>query len=163
MRIQSTLTPCCKLCQNTWRNQDQKWSSFVVIQVSLGATSFSRNVISSNRRFAGTQFCQIVVFTKQKIAESHLTEALHGRIVELVKLYDAERHFSESLFSRTSFPRIIVQPNIIFTHRRSAGRYFPETSFGRTSFCRTLFLRIVVQPDVIFPKHHLAERHFAEH
>ena len=106
--------------------------------IKIGATSFSRNVISSNRRFAEMQFCRIVVLPKQKIAESHLTEASHGRIVELAKLHNAERHFSESLFSRTSFSRIVVQPNVIFTNRRLAERRFPATSFARTSFCRTL-------------------------
>ena len=30
-----------------------------------GATSFSRNVISSNRRFAEMQFCRIVVLLKK--------------------------------------------------------------------------------------------------
>ena len=47
-------------------------------------------------------------------------------------------NFSESLFSRTSFPRIVVEPNVIFTNRRSAERRFPKTSFTQTSFCRTL-------------------------
>ena len=49
----------------------------------------------------------------------------------------AEPRFPESLFSRTSFPRIVVQPNFIFTTRRSAERGFPKT-FARMSFCRTL-------------------------
>ena len=88
------------------------------VEVSSGATSFSRNVISSNLRVAEMQFCRIVVLPKQNIAESHLTEASHGRIVELAKLHNAERHFFESLFSRTSFFQIIVQPNVIFTNRR---------------------------------------------
>ena len=103
-----------------------------------GTTSFFRNVISLNSRFAETHFCRIVVLPKQNISESHLTEASHGRIVELAKLHNAERHFSELLFSRTSFSRLVVQLKVIFTNRHSAERRFPETSFARTSFCRTL-------------------------
>ena len=102
------------------------------------ATSFSRNVISSNRCFAEIQFCRIVILPKRKIAKSHWTESSHGRIVELAEFHNAERHFSESLFSRTSFSRIAFQPNVIFTNRRSAERRFPETSFTRMSFFRTL-------------------------
>ena len=120
-----------------------------------GATSFSRNVISSNRRFAEMQFFRIIVLPKKKIAQSHLTESSHGRIVELANLHNAERHFFESLFSRRTFSRIVVQPNVIFPNRLSAECHFPESSFSRTSF-----LRIVVQPNVVFPKLHFPELHF---
>ena len=93
-----------------------------------GATSFSLNVISSNRRcFAETKNCR-----------NHLNEASHGRNVELAKLHNAERHVSESFFSRTSFSGIVVQPNVIFPNHLSAERHFHETSFARTSLCRTV-------------------------
>ena len=87
------------------------------------------------------------MFYRKKIAESHLTESPHGRIVELAKLHDAERHFSESLFNRTSFSRIVVQPNVSFTNHRSAERRFPETSFARTSFCRNCMKQTAISPN----------------
>ena len=103
-----------------------KYLSICLVQKdNNGVTSFSQNVISSNRHFAKMQFCRIVVLPK-KIAESHLTESLHGRIVELAKLHNAERHFSESLFSRTSFPRIVVQPNVVFPKHHLSERHFAE-------------------------------------
>ena len=83
---------------------------------------------TSIRRFAEIQFCRIAVLPKQKIAESHSTETSHSRIVELPKIHNAERHFSESLISRTSFSRIVVQPNVIFTNRHSAERRFPRAA-----------------------------------
>ena len=109
---------------------DLRWCDFG-FGILRGALFFPRNVISSNRPFAEIQFCRIIILPKQKIAESHLTESSHGRIVEFAKLHNAERHFSASLFSRTSFLRIVVQPNVIFKNRRSAERRFPETSFAR--------------------------------
>ena len=107
-------------------------------------TSFHRIVVSPKCNFAESLFC------RKKIAESHLTESSHGRIVG-AKLYNAEWHFFELLFSRTSFSRIIVQPNVIFTNLRSAERRFPETSFARTSFCeivwsKTSFHRTLNRP-----------------
>ena len=56
-------------------------------------------------------------------------------------------HFSEPLFSRTPFSRIVVQPNFIFANRRSTERRFPETSFARTSFCRSCMKRNVISPN----------------
>ena len=105
--------------------------------------SWRGHIIAPKRYFIESSFCRNAIlpnrcFAETKIAESHLTKSSHGRIVELLKLYDAERHFSESLFSRTSFSRIVVQPKVIFTNRRSAERRFPETSFAGTSFGRTL-------------------------
>ena len=85
-------------------------------------SSFCRNPILPNRYFAERKNCR---------------KSFDG-IVESAKLHNAERNFSESLFSRTSFSRIVVQPNVIFTNRRSAERCFPETAFARISFCRTL-------------------------
>ena len=58
---------------------------------NIGATSFSWNVISSNRRFAEIQFCRIVMLPEQKIAESRLTESSYGWIIKLAKLHSAER------------------------------------------------------------------------
>ena len=104
-------------------------------------TSFHRIVVL---RFAGMQFCRIVVFPEKKIAKSHLTG--------LAKLHNAERHFSESLFSRKSFSRIVVQPNVIFPNRRSAVCRFPETSFARTSFCRNCINSGVGSAQCIFGK-----------
>ena len=91
-----------------------------------GATSFSRNVISLNRRFTEMHFFRIVVLPKKKIAERHFTKSSYGRIVELAKLYNAERHFFELLFSGTSFSRIIVQPNVVFPKHRLLERHFAE-------------------------------------
>ena len=125
------------------------WDWFLNI---FGATSFCQNVISSNRRFAESLFLR-----KKKIAESHLTESSHGRIVELAKHHNAERNISESFFSRTSFSGIVVQPNVIFRNLCSAERLFPESLFSWTSF-----LRIVVQPNVPFRKRCSAKRHFYE-
>ena len=95
------------------------------LTLSSEATSFSRNVISSNRRFAEMQFCRIVVLPQQKIAESDLTEASHGRTVKLAKLYNADRHFSES-FRRTSFLRFVVQPNVVFPKHLLPERHSAE-------------------------------------
>ena len=78
-------------------------------------TSFHRIVILPK-----IQCCRIIIFPKRKIAETHLTESSHGRIVELAKNHNGEWHFSESLFSRTSFSRILVQPNVILPNRRFA-------------------------------------------
>ena len=109
------------------------------------------HIIFPNRHFVQSSFCRNSIlpnrcFTETKIAESHLSAASHGRSVELAKLHDAERHYSESLFSRTSFFRIVVQPNIIFPNRRLAECHFYESSFSRM-----LFSRIVICPNVIFP------------
>ena len=90
-------------------------------------TSVHRNVISPNRCFAETSFYRIVVSPKKNITKRNLTASSHSRIVELPKLHYAERHFSvlqpnvifpnrciaertfhHSLFSRTSFSRIVV-------------------------------------------------------
>ena len=95
---------------------------------------------NSGRHHFSETFIESFFCRKKKIAESHLTESSHGRIVELAKLHNAERHFSESLFNRTSFLQIVVQPNVIFTNRRSAERRFPVTSFARTSFYRIVLL-----------------------
>ena len=65
------------------------------------------------KKCGATSFCRIVILPKQKIAESHLTESSHGRIVEFVKLHNAERHFFESLFSRTWLSRNIICPNTL--------------------------------------------------
>ena len=113
-----------------------RWGHMTFPKRHFIKSSFCRNVILPNRCFA-----------KKKIAESHLTESSHGRIVELAKLHNIERHFSESLFSRRSFSRIIVQPNVIFTNRRSAERHFSETSFARTSFCRDYMKLKIISPN----------------
>ena len=81
-----------------------------------GTTSFSQNVISSNRRFAEMQFRRIVILPKQKITESNLTESLHGRIVEFEKIHNAERHFSE----------LFVQPNVVFLKHHLPKPHFAE-------------------------------------
>ena len=98
-----------------------------------GATSFSRNVISLNRRFTEMHFFRIVVLPKKKIAERHFTKSSYGRIVELAKLYNAERHcysaehhFPESSFSRTSFSRNIVCSNVILSKLYEAKCHLTE-------------------------------------
>ena len=100
------------------------------------------NVISSSRRFDEMQSC------RKKNCQSHLSKSSHGRIVKLAKLHNAERHFSESLFSRKSFSRIGAHPNVIFTNFRSAERRFPETSFFRTSFCRNYMKQNIISPNI---------------
>ena len=106
------------------------WNTLVYIRLPLscfynsfllldkGATLFSRNLISSNRRFSEIQFCRksfdgIVTWPNRRISETSC---------------------------RTTFFRIAVQPNVIFpnlcsangifTNRRSAERRFPETLFA---------------------------------
>ena len=102
----------------------------------LGATLFSRNVISLNCPFAEMQFCRIVVCKKKK----NLPKVIFPN-------RSAESNFYESSFSRTSFLRIVVQPNVIFRNRRSAERRFPETSVARTSFCRNCMKQNVISPN----------------
>ena len=75
----------------------------VIAIMNAEATSFSQNVILPNRCFAETSFCRIIFFAKKQHHRTYL-----DRIVELPKFYNAERHFSESLFSRTLFFRIVV-------------------------------------------------------
>ena len=104
-------------------------------------TSFHRIGVLPKCNFVESLFC------RKKIAESHLTESSHDRSFELAKLHNAERHFFESLFNRTSFSRIIVQPNLIFTNRRSTERRFLKTSFVRTSFCRNCMKQNVILPN----------------
>ena len=103
----------------------------------FGATSFSQNVISSNRRFAEMQFRRIVILPKQKIAESHLTESLHGRIVEFEKIHNAERRFPETSFARTSFCRTLNRPPaytfVQYACRRAASK------FGYSNFWSKFF------------------------
>ena len=111
-------------------NAERHFSESLFSRTSFFRIVVQPNVISSNHRFAEMQFCRIVVLPEKNCRKSF------DRIVQLAKLHNAERHFSESLFSRTSFPRIIVQPNVIFTNRRSDERHFPETSSARTSFRR---------------------------
>ena len=41
----------------------------------------------------------------------------------------AERHFPESSFSRTSFLRILVQPNVIFPKHHLPESYFAEIMY----------------------------------
>ena len=50
----------------------------------------------------------------------------------------AERHFSEASFSRTSFLRIVVQPNIIFPKHHLPERRFAEIVWSKISFRQTL-------------------------
>ena len=136
---------CTWSCKCSYERNLKKKLSFIspIRDMENGATLFSRNVVSSNRRFAEMQFCRIVVLSKKNCPKSF------DRIVELAKLHNAERHFSESLFKRTSFSQIVVQPNVIFTNRRSAERRFPETPVSRTSFCRNCMKQNVISPNSI--------------
>ena len=115
-------------------------TSFSRICVQPSVISFSRNVTSANRCFVETPYYRIVCSPKRNITKRNLTELSYNRIVELPKLHNTERYFSESLFSRTLFFRIVVQRNVIFTNRRIAERHFRESSFSRASFSRNIGL-----------------------
>ena len=52
--------------------------------------------------------------------------------------YIAERQFRDTLFSRKSFSRILILPNVffsnaIFPNRRSAEHHFPENALSGTN------------------------------
>ena len=80
----------------------------ILTYTTYGATSFSRNFISSNRCLPKRHFIESLFAEKKNITERNLTESSHRRIVELPELHNTERYFSESLFSRTLFSRTFV-------------------------------------------------------
>ena len=86
-------------------------------------------------------------------SQSEARKMSYCRIVELLKLFNIEYHFFESVFSRTSLSRRIIQPKVIFPNR-----HFAECLFLESSVSRMPFSRIVVQPNLIFPKMHWAEQ-----
>ena len=125
---ESEILSCWKLRAAFWSVlYDPKWGYIIFPKRHFIELSFRRNAISPN-------YCS----AEKKFAESHLTESSHGRIVELAKLYNAERNFSESVFSRTSFLRIVVQPNVVFPKLHLPERRFAEFAWSKTSFHRTL-------------------------
>ena len=131
-------------------------------------TSFHRIVVLLNPHVTESLFRR-----KKNITEHHLTESSHSRIGELPKVHHAERHFSESLYTRTSFSRNVICPNVIFLKLYEAERHFTEHDivpnhcsteryFLESSYSQTSFSRIVIQSNVIFLKYHLPKRHFSE-
>ena len=129
---------------------------------------FSRIVILPNVLFSHRHFAECFVFASslnrmqlfriviqpntfsRKCIEwiGQLVKSLHFRIVKLPKVYNVEYHFLDSVFSRMSFSRHIIQPKDIFLDR-----HFSECFFLESSFSRMQFSRIIVQPK-IFPKKH---------
>ena len=95
-----------------------------------------------NRSSAEMQFCRIVVLPKKNFRKSF------DRIVTWPK-----RRISETSWCRTTFFRIVRQPN--FPNRRSAELHFYESLFSRTSFSRN-----IICPNVILPKFYEGENGF---
>ena len=89
--------------------------------------------------------CQIPIETATSIAPK--MDLARDCRVSWYSMAGGPHHFPESFFSRTSFSRIVVQSNVIFTNRRSGERCFPETSFARTSFCRNWMKQNGISPN----------------
>ena len=96
---------------------DPQYSGPYAISQLLGNTNAEiqwSHIIFPKRHFIESPFCRNPILPNRYFSETKNCRKSFDRIVKLTKLHNAERHFSESLFNRTSFSQIVLQPNVVF-------------------------------------------------